>query len=134
MKNNHYRLVDENERYEKQSLSSLVDENERYEKQSLSSLVGVNEWFIITLLDSIAATGAIFSLIQLYVLFKSPWCIVGVIATLVLNIFRIKYTNKQEKALRRLEDIEKNFLKEWENVKKEEEERRCLGEANSKND
>ncbi|MFN5854382.1 MAG: hypothetical protein ACK456_00545 [Pseudanabaenaceae cyanobacterium] len=83
------------------------------QRQSLSSLVGTNEWFIITLLDMIAGLGAIIALIQIYSASQNQWCIVGIVAIVLLNILWLFNTLNQEAKLRRLGTVEQNFLDSW---------------------
>jgi hypothetical protein len=86
-------------------------------RQDLSSLVGTNEWFIITLLDVIAGLGAVTALIQLYGTSQSQWCIAGIVAIVLSNIFWFFNTLKQETKLRRLGSVEQSFLDSWESLK-----------------
>jgi hypothetical protein len=86
-------------------------------RQDLSSLVGTNEWFIITLLDVIAGLGAVTALIQLYGTSQNQWCIAGIVAIVLSNIFWFFNTLKQETKLRRLGSVEQSFLDSWESLK-----------------
>lgn len=80
--------------------------------QEFSTLISQNEWFIITLLNIVAGTAAIIYIWKLEygltVKIASSLAIVG------LNWYLWIKTSRQEKALRRLGDIDKEFIKSWE--------------------
>ena len=74
--------------------------------------------FIITLLNSVAGTAAIIYIWKLEYGLTAK--IVSGLAIVGLNWYLWIKTSRQEKALRRLGDIEKEFIKSWELILKNE--------------
>ena len=86
--------------------------------QEFSTLISQSEWFIITLLNIVAGTAAIIYIWKLEYGLKAK--IVSGLAIVGLNWYLWIKTSRQEKALRRLGDIEKEFIKSWELILKDE--------------
>jgi len=91
---------------------------EPHRAQEFSTLISQNEWFIITLLNIVAGTAAIIYILKLE--YSLEIKIVSILALVGLNLYLLIKTSRQEKALRRLGDIEKEFIKSWELILKDE--------------
>lgn len=87
-------------------------------EHDFSTLISQNEWFIITLLNIVAGAAAIIYIPKLeYGLMEK---ILPSLAIVGLNLYLWIETSRQEKKLRRLGDIEKEFIKSWEFIKSRE--------------
>jgi hypothetical protein len=94
-------------------------------RQFFSSLVGTNEWFIISMMNLIAGlTSLFYGLLQMNItIFNIPIeyeRISGAVLIIILNVWLLISTSKQEKELRRLGKVEQSYLNSWVELKKSE--------------
>jgi hypothetical protein len=89
------------------------------ERDGFSTLVSASEWAIISLVNTLAALGAILSL-----LYKPDATlnekIGGVAVVVTINLSVMFWTLRQERALRRQGDVEKRFLRSWQKLRTKE--------------
>jgi len=90
-------------------------------RQGLSSLIGMNEWFIVTMINLIAGAATTFSLMGLSS--DNPisrWRIIFIAGVILINVWLIFITARQEKDLRRLGKVEQGFLNSWSELRDKE--------------
>jgi len=90
-------------------------------RQGLSSLIGMNEWFIVTMINLIAGAATTFSLMGLSE--DNPisrWRIIFIAGVILINVWLIFITARQEKDLRRLGKVEQGFLNSWSELRDKE--------------
>jgi uncharacterized damage-inducible protein DinB len=81
-----------------------------------STLASANEWTIISSVNTLAALGAILSL-QQKVDMAPNVKIGGIAAIVVAHLVIVVWTSLQERKLRRLGDVEQNFLESWRKIR-----------------
>jgi hypothetical protein len=89
-------------------------------RDGFSTLVSASEWAIISLVNTLAALGAILSLLQsLDVALHEKIGGIAVIAAINLSV--MFWTLRQERALRRQGDVENRFFRSWQKLRAKEE-------------
>jgi len=91
-------------------------------RQFLSSLVGTNEWFIVSMMNLIAGlTSLLHGLFQISVTIQNiPITYIRIgsaVSIVMLNLWLLLSTSKQEKDLRRLGKVEQDYLMSWNELK-----------------
>ncbi len=85
-------------------------------KQSFSSLASTNEWVILRGLNWVAALAAIFDGLWTFHDIGTPIKIMGSVAIVILNIILTRKLSLTEYNLRRLGQIEQNYLASWDKI------------------
>jgi|ERR1700752_3588500 uncharacterized membrane protein len=118
-------------RWETRMSAQREKAKDRTAQSSFSSLSGRNEWLLITMLNSIAAIIALFSLGVYAWEYRKAWIVAGktyfpmelyfsyflIAVLLILSICLNIHNHRQEQDVRRGGRVERNFYKSWLEIK-----------------